>query len=132
MCTVSPTVMAIILCPRAEMATWLGLPNLQPTHWPLSSSSIDWWTIITMRLNTPRKASRSFTLLLSCEIRKERNSRVFDRVESSIPTLLDKIKLEFSLWILVGAKCLASVRVRTCKYPVKLASSLGCSFPLFQ
>jgi hypothetical protein len=60
-----------------------------------------------MRTEAPREASRSLALLISWEIWKERNARIFDRREPSALTLVVKIKSEVSLWIAAGAKCLA-------------------------
>jgi hypothetical protein len=78
----------------------------------VSSSPLDWWTTFTARPNVPRKAAGSIiALLIIKEIWKERNNQVFDRAELTIPSLVIKIKGEFALWVLAGAKCLASLSV---------------------
>jgi hypothetical protein len=94
-----------------EVAHWLGLPELHPTTWPPSSSPLGWWTVTPPRHNISQKAFRSLALLISWELWKERNSRVFNRAESPITTLVFKIKEEFSLWLSAGAKCLAALSV---------------------
>jgi hypothetical protein len=96
----------------SEIASWLGLAELRPEAWPSSSSPLDWWTTFTVRPNVPRKAAGSMALLIIWVIWKECNNRVFDRVELTIPSLVIKIKGEFALWLMAGAKCLASLSVR--------------------
>jgi hypothetical protein len=83
-------------------------PELLPTEWPANATISEWWQNITSTQDTPRKASRSLTLLVSWEVWKERNDRFFDRKESLVPSIVNKIKGECSIWIVVGAKCLAS------------------------
>jgi hypothetical protein len=94
-----------------EVARWLGLPELRPATWPPSSSPLGWWTVTPSRHNISQKAFRSLALLISWELWKERNSRIFNRSESPITTLVSKIKEEFSLWLSAGAKCLATLSV---------------------
>jgi hypothetical protein len=75
-----------------EVARWLGLPELRPATWPPSSSPLGWWTVTPSRHNISQKAFRSLALLISWELWKERNSRIFNRSESPITTLVSKIK----------------------------------------
>jgi len=44
---------------------------------------------------------------------KERNARIFNRQETSVTMLLEKIKAEANLWIVGGAKALRDVIVRS-------------------
>jgi hypothetical protein len=77
-----------------------------------SASTIDWWIQITSVPDTPRKGLRSLTLLASWEIWKERNNRIFDRRGASVPSFVNRIKGEVSLWIAAGAKDLAGLLAR--------------------
>jgi hypothetical protein len=77
-----------------------------------SASTSDWWLQITTVPDTPRKGLRSMTLLVSWEIWKERNNRIFDRREASVPSFVNRIKAEASLWIAAGAKDLAGLLAR--------------------
>jgi hypothetical protein len=52
------------------------------------------------------------TLLVSWEIWKERNNRIFDRRGASVPSFVNRIKDEASLWIAAGAKDLAGLLAR--------------------
>ncbi|KAF8711217.1 hypothetical protein HU200_029233 [Digitaria exilis] len=51
-------------------------------------------------------------MLVMWEIWKERNGRVFQRRESSVPSLLGKIKNEVVAWRLAGAKHRGSLFLR--------------------
>jgi hypothetical protein len=93
------------------VANWLGLHNLLPSKCTPTTSTSDRWLSITMTPNTPRKGSRSITLLVGWEIWKERNRRIFDRRESSVPSVVNRIKAKASLWITAGSKCLAALFV---------------------
>jgi hypothetical protein len=95
-----------------QVATWIGHPELLPTGWPANATISEWWQNITSTQDTPHKASRSLTLLVSWEVWKERNNRIFYRKESPVPSVVNKIKGECSIWIATGAKCLASFFVR--------------------
>jgi hypothetical protein len=56
---------------------------------------LQWWYNLTAATDIPRKATRSIALLIVWEIWLERNSRH----ESSVPTVVGKIKNEVSAWI---------------------------------
>jgi hypothetical protein len=96
----------------ALVAEWVGLANLHPNEWAHSESALQWWTNITTAPDIPRQGTRSLTLLVLWEIWLERNARVFNRVESSVPTVLAKIKSETLAWIVAGAKGLAALTAR--------------------
>ena len=61
----------------------------------------------------PKKAVRSLAMLITWEVWKERNTRIFNRQETSATMLLEKIKAEANLWIVAGAKALRDVIVRS-------------------
>jgi hypothetical protein len=50
--------------------------------------------------------------MISWEIWKERNNCIFDRKESSVPSIVNRIKAEAYLWVAAGAKDLAFLLVR--------------------
>ena len=52
-------------------------------------------------------------MLITWEVWKERNARIFNRQETSVTMLLEKIKAEANLWIVAGAKALRDVIVRS-------------------
>jgi len=89
-----------------------GQPNLHPNEWPQSTTPLEWWANISTTPTTSRNATRSLALLISWEIWKEQNDRIFNHHESSIPTIMAKIKNEASIWIAAGAKGLAALLVR--------------------
>jgi hypothetical protein len=94
----------------ALVADWTGHRNLHPNEWA-NESVIQWWTNITTARDIPRKATRSLTLLILWEIWLARNNKVFNCHESSILTILAKIKNEVSAWLVVGAKELVTLFV---------------------
>jgi hypothetical protein len=95
------------------VANWLGIHDLLPSEWTPTTSTSDWWISVTSTPNTPpHKGLRSITLLVSWEIWKERNRRIFDHRESSVPSVVNRIKAEASLWIAAGSKCLAALLAR--------------------
>ena len=67
---------------------------------------------ITTMPATPRKAVRTLAMLILWEIWKERNSRVFQRQESSVLSLFAKIKNEATAWAQAGASRFASLLMR--------------------
>lgn len=64
---------------------------------------------ITTTPAMPRKAIRALAMLVTWEIWKERNARVFQHHGSSALSLFTKTKAEASNWSLAGAKHLESL-----------------------
>jgi hypothetical protein len=60
----------------------------------------------------PFKATNNLALLMTWEIWKERNDRVFNHYESSVATILAKIRSESSIWIVAGVKGLTTLLTR--------------------
>jgi hypothetical protein len=75
---------------------WTRLPELKPTEWRHSATTLQWWRNITSTPDIPRKAVRTVTLLVMWEIWKERNDRVFNRKETSAPSTVARINNEAS------------------------------------
>jgi len=90
-------------------AEWIAYPELNPNRWRPSESALTWWLNITTRTAVPQKVVRSLTMLISWEVWKERNNRVFNRQETSATRLMEKIKAEAAIWATAGAKDIASV-----------------------
>jgi hypothetical protein len=86
-----------------SLRTWLGITGIQPSQW-VGLSVKQWWSSMTNR-----KAVASHTLLVTWEIRNERNARVFRNKHTPFFVLLDKIKKEARLWVLAGAKRLGEI-----------------------
>jgi hypothetical protein len=66
-----------------EIATGTQNSNLHPSAWPPSETLEKWWTAMSNAPGTSRKGLRSLIILVCWEIWKERNARVFERIEST-------------------------------------------------
>jgi hypothetical protein len=90
---------------------WLGLQGIFPRLW--AGLSIQEWRSSLAKGSSPhRKGFASLALLTVWEIWKERNARVFRHKSSPSFAILDKIKCEARLWVLVGAKRLGDLMLR--------------------
>ena len=56
-----------------------------------------------------RMGIASLTLLVTWEVWNERNARVFQNKSAPSLVVVDKVKNEARLWVLVGAKCLGNL-----------------------
>ena len=63
-----------------------------------------WWTEIVLTRSPNRKGMASLLMLISWELWKERNARVFRNVSAPLMILVEKIMDEAALWALAGAK----------------------------
>ena len=90
-------------------AEWIGYPELNPNRWRPRDNALSWWLNISTTTVVPKKAVRSLTILISWEVWKERNNRVFNQKETPPTRLLEKIKAEAAFWATAGAKNLASI-----------------------
>ena len=87
-------------------ADWTGIDSLQPSTWPPCWSILDWW-INVAKVTGPLRQIRTTTLILiSWELWKERNARIFNNSATAPLDLLAKIKEEGRAWFLAGAKSL--------------------------
>lgn len=111
----------------ANMATWAALHLFAQCHytrrlwtelgasvptatanmasWDTYKSTAQWWKVASASTELSPKTMRSLLLLICWEIWNERNGRIFRHKESSVLTLLAKIKEEARAWRLAGAKC---------------------------
>ncbi len=85
--------------------TRLGIPQQWPQNWPLTAILEDWWVqTVQATAKEKRKGVKSILILLSWEIWKERNSRVFGNLETPPHRIIDKVTDEIWLWCAGGAK----------------------------
>lgn len=94
------------------VATWVAQLGLRPSNWRPSNNTLEWWNNITTTPATPQKAVRTLAMFVIWEIWKERNSRTFQRQESSALSLFAKIKNEATAWAQAGASHFASLLLR--------------------
>ncbi|KAG2569704.1 hypothetical protein PVAP13_7NG435625 [Panicum virgatum] len=94
------------------IAEWTAQPTMRTQEWQPSDSVAQWWQNSATTPSVPRKAMAIMTMLVSWEIWKERNRRVFRHHETSAPDLLSLIKQEALDWVVAGAKDLATLLSR--------------------
>jgi tRNA-dihydrouridine synthase len=76
---------------------WLGLHDVNPSSWHTKRSIKDWWMKAIHKQGQFKKAVGSIAMLISWELRKKRNARVFWNISTSNIDV-NKIKEEFALW----------------------------------
>jgi hypothetical protein len=96
----------------ATAAAWTGLRHPHPGEWPQNESVLQWWSNVITPPDIPHKGTRSIVLLVLWEVWLGRNDRVFNHHESSIPSIVAKIKTEISAWVAAGARDLAILTTR--------------------
>ncbi|KAK1610430.1 hypothetical protein QYE76_034103 [Lolium multiflorum] len=90
-------------------ASWLDCPDLIRCLGAGRSRVLDYWHAIAKTPTSSPKGLRTAIMLISWEIWKERNERVFNN-KSSLPlVVMQKIKDEGKDWVLAGAKNLAEL-----------------------
>ena len=72
----------------------------------------EWWIKNAIESGDQRKAIASLFMLMSWEIWKERNARVFCNTAATTMMLVAKIKEEAHLWAIAGATHLSIVMPR--------------------
>uniref|UniRef100_A0A8R7R329 Reverse transcriptase zinc-binding domain-containing protein n=1 Tax=Triticum urartu TaxID=4572 RepID=A0A8R7R329_TRIUA len=95
-----------------DIVQWLGLQDVIPTEWSTATSVKDWWLQIAQSRAPSRSAMTSLLMLVSWEIWKERNARVFRNSATPTAVLVRNIKEEVKLWVMAGAKNLGVVMPR--------------------
>jgi hypothetical protein len=68
---------------------WLGRQDIDTSLWENDVSVKDWWTKMA---SSQGKSMTSMLMLVSWEVPKERNARVFRNHNSSALTIITKIK----------------------------------------
>ena len=95
---------------RFSVAVWnavkarTGLSNIVTADWAAMQSVRHWWTEIVLTCSPNGKGMASLLMLISWELWKERNARVFRNVSAPPMILVEKIMDEAALWALAGAK----------------------------
>lgn len=92
-----------------KIKDWLGLQDIDTANWHNYRSVKEWWKEVIHKRGTQRKAISSMAMLVSWEIWKERNARVFQNHVVSVEMVVNKIKEEASMWCLAGAKAISSI-----------------------
>jgi hypothetical protein len=70
---------------------------------------VQYWHAATKSPTACPQGLKSAVILITWEIWKERNARVFNNKEQTPPSIFQKIKDEGANWILAGAKHLAEI-----------------------
>lgn len=91
------------------VATWTAQQGLKPSNWKPSRTTFKWWSNLKMTPGTPKIPVRALTMLVTWEMWKKRNARVFQHREISALSLFAKIKKEANDWSLAGEKHLKSL-----------------------
>nr|TKW29454.1 hypothetical protein SEVIR_3G395500v2 [Setaria viridis] len=94
------------------VANWISCMAIQPMLWEHEESLDHWWSARATTQCCSRKGMRSLIMLVSWTVWRERNSRIFERKESTINMMFDRIRDESALWIATGAKHLSILLTR--------------------
>ena len=100
---------------RFSVAVWnavkakIGLSNIVTADWAAVRSVRHWWTEIALARSPNGKGMASLLMLISWELWKERNARVFRNVSAPTTIIVEKIMNEATLWTLAGAKGLGVI-----------------------
>jgi hypothetical protein len=86
-----------------KVAEWFHNSVIQPGDWVGLSIEL-WWRNMTNSQIPNCKAISSLALLVTWELWNERNVRVFNNKHATVAVILEKIKNEARLWVIVGAK----------------------------
>jgi tRNA-dihydrouridine synthase len=91
--------------------SWLGLHDVDPSAWHSRRNVKYRWTEEIHKHRQGRKAVASLSMLVSWQIGKERNARVFRNNASTTAMVIEKIKEEVGTWSwsMAGVKALSNV-----------------------
>jgi hypothetical protein len=92
--------------------TWLGIHGQPTAAWHHEVSVHDWWLKTIISGDHIKKAVVSVMMLVSWEIWKEQNMRVFRNTATPSTVVVVKIKEEAHLWALAGASHLSTLMSR--------------------
>jgi hypothetical protein len=103
---------------RFSLAVWnsvkakIGLLDITTTDWVHMVSVKEWWSKLTLARSPNRKGLASLLMIVSWELWKERNSRVFRNVSAPSTIVVGKIMDEARMWASAGAKGLDVILTR--------------------
>ena len=92
-----------------DAALWLHCPTLMQDLGTSRATVNDYWKAISNTSSISRKGLKTAITLITWEIWKERNARIFSSKFTMPSVLFQRIKDEGRNWILAGAKKLAEV-----------------------
>uniref|UniRef100_A0A453PZ75 Reverse transcriptase zinc-binding domain-containing protein n=1 Tax=Aegilops tauschii subsp. strangulata TaxID=200361 RepID=A0A453PZ75_AEGTS len=95
-----------------EITVWLGIHHYTPLTWRNEDSVRARWIKAVGAGDQHRKALASVMMLVSWEIWKERNARIFRNMAAPTTIVVSRIKEEARLWALAGAKHLSLLMSR--------------------
>jgi hypothetical protein len=91
----------------SNLKIWLAMHDIDPTSWSNMRSVKHWWMYAVHKQGQTRKAMASIAMLVSWEICKERNARIFQNSFSTSAMIVQKMKEDATLWSLAGAKAIS-------------------------
>jgi hypothetical protein len=92
-----------------QTASWLFCPSLVQDMGSGRETVLQYWNAITSSPTAHPFQLKTAVTLITWELWKERNTRVFNNSASTPLALMQKIKEESKNWILTGAKKLAVI-----------------------
>ena len=95
-----------------EITVWLGIHDYTLLTWRNEDSVRVCWIKAVGAGDQHRKALASVMMLVSWEIWKERNARIFRNMAAPTTIVVSRIKEEARLWALAGAKHLSLLMSR--------------------
>ena len=93
----------------AEAAVWLKCPNLMQDIGSGKPTVLEFWNSAVNSACSSRQGLMTAAILITWEIWKERNARVFNNKFVMPSILVQRIKDEAKNWILAGAKKFATL-----------------------
>ncbi|PNT74032.1 hypothetical protein BRADI_1g06633v3, partial [Brachypodium distachyon] len=92
-----------------NISVWIDAPTLLHPGTTGDGMVASQWECLASPRSGPRKGVRTNLMLVTSEIWKERNARVFNNVSTLPQVLIQQIKDEGRVSALAGAKHLASI-----------------------
>jgi hypothetical protein len=96
----------LVVCPVAKEAYWRVLSWARCVCTFGGEETVqEWWEHLTaMQVPRRRKGVATLFIIIAWHLWKERNARLFDRVTTPMSGLIDRIKAEAELWVVVEAR----------------------------
>lgn len=92
-----------------QAVAWLSCPSLVQDLGSGRQTVLQYWQAAALSPTAHPQGLKSAITLITWELWKERNARVFNNKATMPSTLMQKIKDESKNWILAGAKHLAQI-----------------------
>ena len=93
----------------AEASAWLHCPRINQSLATTKPTILAYWKDLAIAPSSSRMGMQTAITLITWEIWKERNARVFNNIFTTTSDLFQRIKSESRNWILAGAKKLAEI-----------------------